>query len=378
VKILHSEASCGWGGQEIRILSEAQGMRLRGHDVRLICPAEARIFSEAPRFGVPVEALDIGRKSVSGLRAMRRFLATPAAASFDVINTHSSTDTWLAALALMGKRNAPALVRTRHVSAPVANNLTTRWLYRTASARVVTTGEALRQTLINDNSLDPSRVISVPTGIDVTRYSPATAAQRSASRAMLSVDADTFVIGIVATLRSWKGHRYLIEAIGDLHRAAHAPIRLVIVGDGPQQQALKTQVEALGLQQLVDMRGNQNDVIAYLHGFDCFALPSYANEGVPQAILQAMGCAVPVVTTDAGAIGEVAQHQRTALVVPRQDSAALAAALSDVMQHKDQAARRALQARADIEAGHSLAFMLDRMEQVFVSASAARQANQEI
>jgi glycosyltransferase involved in cell wall biosynthesis len=134
-------------------------------------------------------------------------------------------------------------------------------------------------------------------------------------------------------------------------------------------------VQARGLESLVDMRGNQNDVIPFLHAFDCFALPSYANEGVPQAILQAMGCGVPVVTTDAGAIGEVAQHQRTALVVAREDSRALAAALADVMLQHDRAAARARQARALIESGHSLGFMLDRMEQVFAAARAARLAH---
>jgi glycosyltransferase involved in cell wall biosynthesis len=375
MRILHTEASCGWGGQEIRILSEAQGMRLRGHDVRLVCPPEARIYTEAPRFGVPVEALEIGRKSVAGLRAMRAFLAACDAAPFDIINSHSSTDSWLAALALMAKRYPSALVRTRHVSAPVSNNISSRWLYRTASLRVVTTGEALRQTLIEHNGLDPARVVSVPTGIDVARYSPPSAEQRSAARAMLEVDAATFVVGIVATLRSWKGHRYLIDAIAELQQAKQQAMRLVIVGDGPQRQALEGQVQARGLESLVDMRGNQNDVIPFLHAFDCFALPSYANEGVPQAILQAMGCGVPVVTTDAGAIGEVAQHQRTALVVAREDSRALAAALADVMLQHDRAAARARQARALIESGHSLGFMLDRMEQVFAAARAARLAH---
>ena len=47
MKILHTEASCGWGGQEIRVLSEIEGMRSRGHDMHLVCPASARIFAEA-------------------------------------------------------------------------------------------------------------------------------------------------------------------------------------------------------------------------------------------------------------------------------------------------------------------------------------------
>ncbi|MDA0190295.1 MAG: hypothetical protein OSW77_08200, partial [Proteobacteria bacterium] len=45
MKIVHTEASCGWGGQEIRILEEARGLAARGHDVQLLCPPEARIFA---------------------------------------------------------------------------------------------------------------------------------------------------------------------------------------------------------------------------------------------------------------------------------------------------------------------------------------------
>ena len=89
MRSLHTEASCGWGGQEIRILSEAQGLIERGHDVRLVCPSEARIFEEASRFAVPVEALAIGRKRLPGVLALRAYLKRH---EFDVINTHSSTD----------------------------------------------------------------------------------------------------------------------------------------------------------------------------------------------------------------------------------------------------------------------------------------------
>ena len=139
MKILHTEASTGWGGQEIRILNEAAGMIARGHQVELACPADARICVEAPRRGVPVHALPIGRKNLRALSAMRRFLRTH---SYDVINTHSSTDSWLVALASIGWRGAPPLVRTRHISAPVPSNAATRWLYAKASTHVVTTGES--------------------------------------------------------------------------------------------------------------------------------------------------------------------------------------------------------------------------------------------
>ena len=73
--IVHSESSCGWGGQEIRVLDEAAGMLERGHRVILLCPREARIHEEAANRGVPAVALPIARKGLAGLRAMRAWLA---------------------------------------------------------------------------------------------------------------------------------------------------------------------------------------------------------------------------------------------------------------------------------------------------------------
>ena len=72
--IVHTEASCGWGGQEIRILTEAEGMLRRGHRVTLLCPPEARILVEAQQRKIPVVALPIGRKRLQGVLALRRWL----------------------------------------------------------------------------------------------------------------------------------------------------------------------------------------------------------------------------------------------------------------------------------------------------------------
>ena len=167
LSIAHTESSPGWGGQEIRILSEAAGLLGRDHGVVVYATAGSRLVAEAPRFGVPLVPLPIGDKRLRGVRSLAAaFARNPV----DVVNTHSSTDSWLAALACVASRRtrraAPVLVRTRHVSIPVPHNRATRWLYRKATARLVTTGEALREQLIRDNGLDAARVLSVPTGID--------------------------------------------------------------------------------------------------------------------------------------------------------------------------------------------------------------------
>ena len=359
--IVHSESSCGWGGQEIRVLEEAAGMLARGHRVTLLCPREARIHDEAASRGVPAVALPIARKGLAGLFAMRAWLAT---AGCDVLNSHSSTDSWLAALALLGTRPRPALVRTRHISAAIPDNIATRWLYQTATRRIVTTGERLREQLIRDNRFRPQTIVSVPTGIDLARFAPADRAQ---AKARLGLDPAQVCIGIVATLRSWKGHRYLVEAFAGLEEKN---ARLLIVGDGPGRDNLREQVARLGLEARVLMPGNQSDVAPWLQALDVFALPSYANEGVPQALMQAMAAGVPVISTPVGSIGELVRHEKTGLIVPAQDAAALGAAIERLLAGPALGERLAQAARAWVSSRCSRERMLDSMEAVFQSVAA--------
>jgi len=363
MKIVHTEASCGWGGQEIRILEEARGMMGRGHELTVLCPPESRIYAEASRFGVPVQALPIGRKRLPGFFAMRRWLAEN---QVDVINTHSSTDTWLTALACasLGRR-APALVRTRHVSVPVPGSRANRWLYGHASAHVATTGESLRLALIDSLGLNPARVTSVPTGIDGKRFTPA--ADRDAAKAALGLDPSVPIVGIVATLRSWKGHLYLLDALAALPQSE---VRLVVVGDGPMRENLEVRMAELNLGDRVLLAGQRTDPERWLQAMDVFCLPSYANEGVPQAILQAMFCGLPIVTTPVGAIQEAVQDGRSALIVPPKDAMALSRAINEILNNPQMASRLGSAAHAEAISRFSIDAMLDRMELVFNQALA--------
>lgn len=365
LSILHSESSTGWGGQEIRILTEMAGFMRRGHRVHLLTPHSAKIYSAAQARGIPVTAIPMVKKTLPALWAMRSWLAQHGQ-EFDIVNTHSSTDSWLAALSLATLGNGPALVRTRHISAAVPDNFSTRWLYQRATRHIVTTGEKLRLQLIQDNGYAPSTLTSVPTGIDTGHFVPGA---REAARRSLGLAEEGSVVGIVATLRSWKGHTYLLDAFAELpDRTA----RLLIVGDGPQREALKARVAELGISDRVIMPGNQSDVLPWLQAMDVFALPSYANEGVPQALLQAMLCGLPVISTPVGSITEVVEDQRTGLIVePRQ-----ATPLRDALQRllNDAGLRRGLgdAALAEGRTRFGLDNMLDKMEAIFREAAGHR------
>lgn len=363
MRILHTEASCGWGGQEIRILEESAGMIGRGHEVTVLCPAEARIFGEAQRRGIPVTPLPIGRKRLRGLFALRRWLKFHPV---DVINTHSSTDSWLVALACKTLRGAPPIVRTRHISAPIPKNAASRWLYNGAAHHVVTTGEALRRQLIGHNGVAPARVTSVPTGIDPARFHPG---DKAAARAKLGLDPAGNILGIVATLRSWKGHRYLLEAFARLDAPGWT---LLVVGDGPMRDPIEARVVELGLTHRVRLVGQQDKPEDWMRALDIFALPSYANEGVPQAVLQAMFTRLPIVTTPVGAILEAVGDGETALIVEPQNPQSLSEALARLMDDAALCARLGVAAREKALARFSREAMLDEMERIFRQAASVR------
>ena len=363
LRILHTESSLGWGGQEIRVLTEARALARRGHAMTIAAPAESRIFEATRRYGVEGVAIPVGRKSVGGLLEMRALLRDR---EFDVVNTHSSTDSWLVAVAAASLRRAPPLVRTRHISAPVPRNFATRWLYASATDRIVTTGEKLRLQVIAETGVPPERVVSIPTGIDLERFRTGDA--RSAPLAA-GLPGEAFVVGIVATLRSWKGHRYLFEAFA---RREDKASRLVVVGDGPQREALEHLARELAIADRVVFAGNREDVAPWLRAFDVFCLPSYANEGVPQALMQAMATGLPVVTTPVGSIAEIVEDGVSGLLVRPESADALRDAIDALAADPGRRATLSRRARETALARFGEDRMADAMEDVFRAAARAR------
>lgn len=365
LRILHTESSWGWGGQELRILTESAAMAERGHRVCIAAPPDTPILRRAEQMGLEAVALPIRKKNLRGWRATRALLA---AREFDVINTHSSTDSWLVALALLGLPRRPAVVRTRHVSTPVRAGWANRWLYGHVAHRVVGTGDAVCQALALHLGLPLSHFVSVPTGVSAEIYRPPDPQEKALLRAKLRFPDGKTVFGCVATLRMLKGIDFLFEAMRDLRSQ---PVHLVLVGDGPQMQRLQGLRRDLGLDGLVTFAGEQRNVQEWLKAMDIFVFPSLA-EGVPQALAQAMLTALPCVTTDVGGIPELAQHRHTAWVCPPRDAMALSQGMRALVLDPVLGAKLGRTAREHCMQTRSVEKMADAMEQVFEQALRGR------
>lgn len=204
----------------------------------------------------------------------------------------------------------------------------------------------------------------MPTGIDPERYQPGDRAQARAALPLPELKAWSPLIVIVATLRSWKGHLYLLDAIAQLPE-----VNLAIVGDGPYRPTIEKKVAELALDERVFFAGHQNDVAPWLRAADLFALPSYANEGVPQAVLQAMMSGLPVVSTTVGAITEAVIDGHTGLIVPPREATPLRNAIAGLLADPPRAAALGAAARARALARYSRESMLERMEAIFHNAA---------
>ncbi|MEB3169439.1 MAG: glycosyltransferase [Synechococcaceae cyanobacterium] len=139
----------------------------------------------------------------------------------------------------------------------------------------------------------------------------------------------------VARLVHQKGLDLLIRALAELRLQPANDWRLVLVGDGPERQSLEELALREGLADRVRFEGFQSNPGSYLARASVFVLPS-RHEGMPNALLEAMAAALPVVVSDAspGPL-EIVEPEVTGLVVPRGDVGALAAALGRLIANPE-------------------------------------------
>ena len=317
LRILHSEAATGFGGQEHRIFKEMCAMRDQGHHLEAVCQPGAPLAERLQAEGFTVHTMPMRgpRNYMAGVCRLRRILKT---GRFDVVNTHSRRDTLLAGVAAR-LAGTPLIVRTRHLAIKPGSLLSYTWVPHC----VTTVSEHVRQLLL-DRGVDPDRVATVYTSVPLPPV-----VEHSSLRTELGLPADAVVVGCVAVMREKKGHRALIDAMRELLQ--RPDVYLVLVGSGsPLLENLQTYVQSLGLQDKVLFTGRRNDIPNVLAGLDIFALAT-EQEALGTSFIEAAAAGLPVIGTDVGGVSETMVDGVTGLLVPLHDPAALSQALTTLV-----------------------------------------------
>jgi len=355
ITILHTESSLGWGGQEKRVMREILGLSRESFRPLLACQPGSRIGENAQGHGLRVEYVKM--KTNFNPLAVAHFIRLYQRYSVDIVHTHSSADSWMASTAAKLSPRQPMVVRTRHLSASFNNRL----IYTFMADRVITVGDSTRRYMIQEKGIPEGRVLTIPTGVDLTEFDPEKI--RENLRERLGISPETPVFGTVAVFRRLKGHHNLLEAVPEVVHSVPGA-KLLLVGEGPQENNLLRMIEAKGIGASVIMPGFRDDIARVLNTLDVFVFPSL-QEALGTAILEAMAMKKPVVASRVGGIPEVVADGRTGYLVPPEDPGAIAESVIRLLKSADLGREMGLEGRKFVEARYDNRLMLQRLETLY-------------
>jgi glycosyltransferase involved in cell wall biosynthesis len=353
LRIVAHNASSVLGGGEIGTALLLAGLQARGHDVLMLCRDRA-LAGRVAEYGIPAGVQRLGGDAMlpDALRLAARLRREGAQAAL-------LTSFRRVFLAAMGAR----LVRVPFVVQRVVleGDTPARGArYRLALSRwtdaVVPNADSLRsEFLAAAPRLDPARVRTIADGVRPPERRRAPGAVRRA----LGIPDGAPVVGSVGRLARQKRFDRLLGAVAVLGPRA----RLLIVGEGPAEGALRARAAELGMAERVHLPGFRRDVGDLLGAMDVFAVSS-DREGMANAMLEAMMAGLPVVSTEVSGAREALDGG--AGVVVERSEAALAQALGALLGDPDARARLGAAARARAEARFGVERFLDAWEALLV------------
>jgi glycosyltransferase involved in cell wall biosynthesis len=359
-RVLMLTKGLGRGGTERLILGAARHLDRSQFelDVAYLLPWKDAFVADLVATGTTVHCLNGPRPtSVGWVSRLRRLVRDR---DIDIVHTHMPLPATLARLALPGRR--PAFVHTEH-------NLWGRYRPPTRWANAATYRRNARAIAVSDGVAASIRS-SVPVEVVVHGTDPTLAvtgaAARDAARTRLGLDPEVHVIGTVGNFTAKKDQATLLRAVAALRPASDDQTVLVLVGLGPLEGDLRSLASQLGIAERVVFAGSRDDVFDLLPAFDVFALSSQF-EGLPIALLEAMATGIAPVATSVGGVPEVISDGRDGLLVPSGDPAALAAALTKLLDDDDLRAGIGDRARARVH-DFDLVHAVRRAEDIYRQA----------
>ena len=225
---------------------------------------------------------------------------------------------------------------------------------------------------------DKARSEVIPYGVDADRFAPNDNVRSRLRHSHGMHNSDQIVLAVGRLVRK-KGFEYLIDAVSCL-TARHQSLRLVIAGSGDLDSELRRRAANANIADRVMWLGaiSQTEVAHWLAAADVVALPSIRDDsgnvdGLPNAILEALASATPVVTTTAGGIGSVATDRKTALVVPERDADRMATAIDELLTNHALSSEIGQTARKHVLEHHSWARVAEQFESAYAHAVQSKQ-----
>jgi glycosyltransferase involved in cell wall biosynthesis len=372
-RILHLHSTFDLGGKEARAvrLMNAFGDAY-AHDIVSAVPSAVAAARQIDP-GVDFRLLDgfpplAGRLGPGKLRALGRAIG---AGSYDLVLSYN----WGAMDGVMANRLFAGRPLVHHedgfnddeVDRQKPGRVLWRRLALPSASRLIVPSGVLERVALGIWRQPPARVARIANGIDASRYAAMPAAD--AIPGLVRREGEVLV-GTLAGLRKVKNLPRLVRGFAIAVRLAPVPARLVIVGDGPEREAILAAAQAAGVADRLHMPGFLAHPESYVGLFDVFALSS-DSEQFPLSLVEAMAAGLPAVATDVGDVRAIVADKNRPMVVRTDDDMAFGRTLARMIG--DPGLRRELGAanRAKVAADFDEAVMIARYREIYEHAIAA-------
>jgi len=271
----------------------------------------------------------------------------------DIVHCHRGKDHWIAASAkILFPFLVPPLVRTRHVTVPIAQHAFNRFLFSHLTKHTIAVSQAAAMSLGAIGTRLGDRLHVVYSAVDTERFSPS---HRSLHvRSELGLQSGEQLVGLIARIQNIKGQRVFLRAAAEVaKKCPHA--RFLIAGRGSEHkfEALRAFATSLGLGEQVIFKSWLSNLPQVLASLDVSVIASLGSEGSSRIAYESMASGVPLVATTVGCLPEIVSHNETGLLVPPADESALAHAICTLLSDNSLATRLAQNALKRVQTFHN-------------------------
>jgi len=353
MRMLYVDLEREWRGGQSQALLTLKGLKERGHEIELLAARDSPLAVRSAEAGIAVhQVARFGMRALAA-SAVRRLVTSGRFEIVHLNEPHALTAAWLA-----GAHKQVPLLLSRRIGFPLQKNAISRARFA-AVRRLVANSKDVAQSLI-DCGIAAERISIVNEGVEVPPIR--TREQRSSAKKHWGVRENEFLFGCVSVFVPEKGQRHLIEALPSV-RARHPEAKLLLAGDGATRQELEALAKKLGQSEAVLFPGFVKDVEQVYAALESFAFPSEF-EGLGTALQAAMAAGLPCISTTRGALGEVVDAERTALVA-EPNAKEFAAMMLRLIE--DEALRKKLgeAGRLEVEQRFSAGGMVENTIQVY-------------
>jgi glycosyltransferase involved in cell wall biosynthesis len=363
MRVLFLSTSMGMGGADKLLLTAAQEMRARGHEVLIASLTPLGPMGlEARSMGIPTESLEM-RRGFPDPRGLVRMVHLTRSWRPDVVHSHMIHAN-LMARALRLLVPLPALISTIHniyeggLAWMAAYRLTNRLV-----DQMTIVSQAAADRFVTESIIPKELLRVLPNGLDITPFQNVPAGARESLRRSMGLDGE-FAWLAVGRFEVAKDYPNMLRAFAKVRELDDRAV-LLLVGQGSLQGEAESLSRDLGLASTVRFLGVRNDVPELMSAADGYVLSS-AWEGMPIVLLEAAAAGLPIVATVAGGNHEVVSDELSGFLVPPRDSDELSRAMLRLMGLPE-AQRRGMgeRGRENIRIHHGLTRMVDQWEDLY-------------